>query len=104
EFIRVYRTRYDAFDAPLFLAGESYGVTRAAGVAEALESRGTEVRGVILLGLALPLGSIPAAMRTALGHPGLTIAAFTNHKLATDLQRDLGATVKQAETWAATDY
>ena len=30
EFIRVYRTRFDAFDAPLFLAGESYGVTRAA--------------------------------------------------------------------------
>jgi carboxypeptidase C (cathepsin A) len=104
ELIRVYRTRYDAFDAPLFLAGESYGVTRAAGVAEALESRGTEVRGVILLGLALPLGSIPPSMRTALGLPGLTIAAFTNRKLAPDLQRDFAATVTQAETWAGADY
>ena len=26
----LYRIRYNAFDAPLFLAGESYGVTRAA--------------------------------------------------------------------------
>jgi len=104
EFIRVYRTRYDAFDAPIFLAGESFGVTRAAGVADALETRGTEVRGVILLGLALPLGTMSPATRTALGLPGLTIAAFTQGKLSPDLQRDMMTTVKQAETWASGDY
>lgn len=104
EFIRVYRTRFDAFDAPIFLAGESYGVTRAAGVAEALEARGTDVRGVILLGLELPLGTMPASKRAALGLPTFTVAAFTNHKLAPDLQRDLDATMRQAEQWAARDY
>ena len=104
EFIRVYRTRFDAFDAPLFLAGESYGVTRAAGVAAALATRGTEVRGVILLGLALPLGSTSAAMQTALGLPSLAVAAFANGKLAPDLQRDLAATMKEAESWATTVY
>jgi carboxypeptidase C (cathepsin A) len=104
ELIRVYRTRFDAFDAPLFLAGESYGVTRAAGVAEALEMRGTEVKGVILLGLALPLGTMPPAIRTALGLPGLAVAAYTSRKLAPDLQRDLDATMRQAERWAADDY
>ena len=104
EFIRVYRTRFDALDAPLFLAGESYGVTRAAGVAEALEVRGTEVRGVILLGLALPLGSVPPTTRTALGLPNLTVAAFANGKLAPDLQRDLAATQKQVEVWSAGEY
>lgn len=104
EFIRVYRTRFDAFDSPLFLAGESYGVTRAAGVAAALEARGTEVRGVILLGLALPLGSLSAPMRTALGLPTLAIAAFVNGKLPSDLQRDLAATMQQAETWGSNEY
>ena len=104
ELIRVYRTRFDAFDAPLFLAGESYGVTRAAGVAAALESRGTTVRGVILLGLALPLGSTSPAMRTALGVPSLAVAAFTNGKLAPDLQQDLGRTMKEAESWAVNTY
>lgn len=104
ELIRVYRTRFDAFDAPLFLAGESYGVTRAAGVAAALESRGTTVRGVILLGLALPLGHSSTAMRTALGVPSLAVAAFTNGKLASDLQQDLGRTMKEAESWAVTTY
>ena len=104
ELIRVYRTRFDAFDAPLFLAGESYGVTRAAGVAAALESRGTTVRGVVLLGLALPLGSPPPAMRTALGVPSMAVAAFTNGKLAPDLQQDLGRTMKEAESWAVSTY
>jgi len=104
EFIRVYRTRFERLDSPLFLAGESYGVTRAAGVAEALAVRGTDVRGVILLGLALPLGSTPRAMRTALGLPTLTVAAFSNRKPEPQLQRDLDATIKQAEAWAVTDY
>ena len=104
EFIRVYRTRFDAFDAPLFLAGESYGVTRAAGVAAALEARGTHVGGVILLGLALPLGSMSPTTRTALGLPTLAIAAYANGKLPADLQRDLDATMQRAEAWASNDY
>ena len=44
------------------------------------------------------------ATRTALGLPGLTVAAFTNRKLAPDLQRDLDATIKEAESWAAGGY
>ena len=104
EFIRVYRTRFDAFDAPLFLAGESYGVTRASGVAEVLQTRGTDVRGVILLGLGLPLGTTPPELRTTLGLPSLTVAAQTHGKLAPDLQRDLATAQKAAETWAAGDY
>lgn len=104
EFIRAYRTRFDAHDAPLFLAGESYGVTRAAGVADALERRGSTVRGVVMIGLALPLGSMPDATRIALGLPTFTAAAFTNRKLAPELQRDLSATLRQAESWAETDY
>jgi carboxypeptidase C (cathepsin A) len=31
EFIRLYATRYDRWQSPKFLAGESYGGTRAAG-------------------------------------------------------------------------
>src|SRR5262249_13174628 len=30
EFIRVFRNRFEVWDSPIFLAGESYGVTRAA--------------------------------------------------------------------------
>ena len=32
EFIRLYLTRYRRWTSPLFLVGESYGTTRAAGL------------------------------------------------------------------------
>src|SRR5262245_35285233 len=104
EFIRVYRNRFEAWDAPLFLAGESYGVTRAAGVADALQRRRITVDGVILIGLALPLGQLTGELRTALMLPTFTAAAFVNKKLAPELQSDLQATLRQAETWARTQY
>ncbi len=104
EFIRVYRNRFDANDAPLVLAGESYGVTRAAGVADALERRGTRVAGTILIGLALPLGNLDANQRTALNVPTYTATAFANKKLGRDLQTDLPSALRQAEAWASTRY
>lgn len=104
EFIRVYRNRFEAWDAPLFLTGESYGVIRAAGVAEVLQRRRIAVDGVILIGLAPPLGQLTAEMRTALMLPTYTAAAFANKKLAPELQSDLEATLRQAEEWARNEY
>jgi carboxypeptidase C (cathepsin A) len=104
EFIRVYRNRYQAWEAPLFLAGESYGVIRAAGVADVLERRGINVNGVILIGLALPLGQLTSEQRTALQLPTWTAAAWVNRKLAPELQSDLQTTLRQAEAWAQGDY
>ena len=39
EFIRMYITRYERWSSPLFLLGESYGTTRAAGIAGYLAIR-----------------------------------------------------------------
>jgi carboxypeptidase C (cathepsin A) len=104
EFIRVYRNRFEAWDSPVFLAGESYGVTRAAGVASVLERRGITVAGVVLIGLALPLGQMSGEMRTALMLPTYTAAAHANHKLPPDLQRDLQGALEQSRTWASNEY
>jgi carboxypeptidase C (cathepsin A) len=104
RFIGLWRARYSSAGAPLFLAGESYGVTRAANVADILESQGTRVRGVILMGLEPPVGHISDTLRAALAVPSYTVAAFTHHKLAPELQHDLRATMEQAERWASVDY
>lgn len=104
EFIRVYRNRYQTWTAPLFLAGESYGVIRAAGVADVLQRRNINVNGVILIGLALPLGQLTNEQRAALALPTWTAAAWVNKKLAPELQGDLQTTLRQAETWAQGDY
>ena len=104
EFIRMYRNRFEAWDAPVFLAGESFGVTRAAGVADVLERRGIPVSGAILIGLALPLGQLTAEQRIALNVPTYTAAAFTHKKLPSNLQTDLQAALRKAEAWAASRY
>jgi carboxypeptidase C (cathepsin A) len=105
EFIRLYRTRFDAFDAPLFIAGESYGVTRASLVADALERRRTNLSGVILLSGGFPLSETPPVLRNALSLPTLTAAAFINRKLPSDLQSgDLLKALHAAESYAQTEY
>ena len=106
EFIRVYRLRFDAWDAPLFIVGHSYGTTRAMAMSEMLVRRGIDVRGVSLLsgGFSIGQAPLPPGFDTALAVPGMTAAAFFHSKLAPDLQRDLDATLKKAEAWAQNDY
>ncbi len=58
EFIRLYLSRYQRWSSPLFLAGESYGTTRAAGLAGHLVDRGIGFNGIILISTALDLRPI----------------------------------------------
>src|SRR6202008_123010 len=58
EFIRLYITRYDRWPSPLFILGESYGTTRAAGIAGALADRGISFNGITLLSTAIDFGTL----------------------------------------------
>ncbi len=50
DFIRLYTTRYRRWSSPKFLAGESYGTTRAAGLVNYLQERhGMYLNGVMLV-------------------------------------------------------
>ena len=105
EFVRVYLTRFDAWDAPLFLAGESFGAWRASGVAETLERQRIRVAGVMLISGGIQVGMVlDEETRTALFIPTRAAAAFHHRKLAADLQTDLPTTLRQAEEWALTEY
>ena len=53
EFIRLFLARYGRWTSPLFLAGESYGTTRAAGLAGYLVDHGIAFNGIILASSAL---------------------------------------------------
>src|SRR6185503_14505242 len=106
EVIRLYRLRFDAMLAPLFIVGHSYGTTRAMGVADALERRGIHLAGVALLsgGFAVGQPALSPELTTALGVPGMTAAAFYHKKLAPDLQANLQSTLEKAEAWAQSEY
>ena len=50
EFIRLYLTRHERWLSPKYIAGESYGTTRAAALAQRLQGRhGVFLNGVILV-------------------------------------------------------
>lgn len=111
EFIRAFRVRWSVGRsggravAPIYLAGESYGAWRAAGVAEALEQRGVRVAGVILISGGLGMGQVaPDAIRTALFVPARTAAAFYHRTLGPELLHDEQSTLREAQEWALSVY
>ncbi len=58
EFIRLYLTRYRRWASPLYLTGESYGTTRAAGLAGDLVDQGITFNGIVLISTVLDFGAI----------------------------------------------
>lgn len=106
EMIRIYRTRLDAFDQPLFIGGESYGTTRAMEVAAALARRRTPLDGVILISGGYSVGQqVPGPLARALQVPYFTAMAHYHKRLPADLQalsRD--EAVSRATAWARTEY
>jgi carboxypeptidase C (cathepsin A) len=110
DFIRIYLTKYNRWDSPKFLAGESYGTTRAAGLADHLqENVGVSLNGVILVSTVLNFAVLSPGggndLPFPLYLPTYTAAAWQHKKLPTDLQNaDLAKTLKEVEAFAAGDY
>ena len=108
EFIRLYLTRYERWNSPLFLFGESYGTTRAAGIAGYLADRGVSFNGITLLSIALSFQTLDDTKVNDLPYP-LLIPSFTmiagyHHKLPPDLGGDLTKARQESEQWAASEY
>jgi carboxypeptidase C (cathepsin A) len=108
EFIRLYLTRNERWSSPLFLAGESYGTTRAAGVAGRLVDKGIVFNGLILVSSVLNFSTISFAPGNDLPYafflPTYSATAWHHRKLAPEPGRDLAATLAEVEQWAATGY
>lgn len=105
EFIRVYRTRFDAWDSPVYLMGESYGTWRASGAAAAMEENGEHIAGVILISGGISVGPLATPeMRAALFLPQRIATAAYHHRLAPDVQRDTARAMREAENWGRNVY
>jgi carboxypeptidase C (cathepsin A) len=108
EFIRLYLTRYERWSSPLFLVGESYGTTRAAGLAGHLIDRGIAFNGVVLVSAILSFQTARFDFGNDLPYvlflPTYTATAWYHKKLAADLQQNLRKTLDEVERWATTEY
>jgi carboxypeptidase C (cathepsin A) len=108
EFIRMYIDRNNRELSPLFIAGESYGTFRAAGLAGYLIDRGIAFNGIVLIGTTLNLETIWSRsddLVYQLQLPTQAADAYYHKKVAADLQRkDLKSFLKEVEGFAMGEY
>jgi carboxypeptidase C (cathepsin A) len=108
EFMRLYVTRNNRELSPLFIAGESYGTFRAAGLAGYLVDRGLAFNGLVLVGTTLNLETIWSRsddLVYELEFPTYAADAWYHHKVAPEFQKkDLKSFVKDAENFATGEY
>src|SRR5229473_4082203 len=109
EFIRLYATRNKRWSSPKFLAGESYGTTRAAGLSGYLQQHfGMYLNGIVLVSSILnfetaefdPGNDLPYLLYL----PSYTAIAWYHKKLPPDLQGDLQKAIDESRKYAAGEY
>ncbi|MGI9103139.1 MAG: S10 family peptidase [Terriglobales bacterium] len=109
EFIRMFLTRNQRWTSPLFLAGESYGTTRAAGLSGYLIDRGIPLNGITLISSVLNFQTLSFARGNDLAYtaflPTYTMTAQYHKKLPPDLQNmDSAKLLAESLHWAETGY
>ncbi len=108
EFIRLYLTRYDRWLSPKFLAGESYGTTRAAGLSEHLLSHGIDLNGIVFISSVLDWATISHSGNNDVPYivflPSFTATAAYHKKLDAELMKDRNKTQAEVQSWAVTEY
>jgi carboxypeptidase C (cathepsin A) len=109
DFITRYVTVNGRWNSPKFLLGESYGTTRSAGLANALDERGMPLNGVVLVSSWLDgyvdFGNPPFAMdiQYELFLPTMAATAWYHDKVP-NKPADLSAFVQQVREFALGDY
>ena len=110
EFIRLYCSRYGRWSSPKFLIGESYGTTRASGLAgHLLERYGMYLNGVMLVSCALDFQVLRFDPGNDLPHvlflPTYAASAWYHRRLPPDLQkRPLARLIREVEEFAGNEY
>lgn len=110
EFIRLYCSRYGRWASPKYLIGESYGTTRASGLANHLIERyGMYLNGVMLVSCALDFQVLRFDPGNDLPHvlflPTYAATAWYHKRLPADLQKKpLRKVLDEVEAFAGGDY
>ena len=90
QFIRLWTTRYGRWASPKFLAGESYGTTRAAGLSGWLNEQDFYLNGIVLVSSILNFETTSFDTANDLAYilflPTYTAIGWYHHKLSPDLQ------------------
>ena len=109
-FIRLYCSRYGRWSSPKYLIGESYGTTRASGLAgHLIERYGMYLNGVMLISVALDFQTFrfdaTNDLPPVLFLPTYAATAWYHKRLAPELQKKkLRALLDEVEAFARGEY
>jgi carboxypeptidase C (cathepsin A) len=108
-FIKAYMTKYERGASPTYIAGLSYGTTRAASLAKYLQTKGgVKLAGVVLLSVVLDFQTIEFVpgndMPYGLFLPTYTAAAFHHNKLDKSWAGDLATALEESQHFANGAY
>ncbi len=109
-FIQLYTTRHERWASPKFIAGESYGTTRAAGLSSLLQEKyGMYLNGLMLFSTALDFSTFRFIDGHDLAHvlflPTYAATAWHHKKLDKSLQKKpLRAVLDEVEQFAEGEY
>ncbi len=109
DFIRLWTTRYSRWSSPKYIAGESYGTTRAAGLSGYLQRQGMYLNGIVLISSILNFGTAGFDSGNDLPYilflPTYAATAWYHHKLPADLQtKSVDQVAAEAERFALGEY
>lgn len=109
EFIRLYTVKYGRWASPKFLAGESYGTTRAAGLSGYLQDKfNMYINGISLISSILNFQTARFEKGNDLPYPlflpTYTAIAWYHKKIAKEYQSDLQKTLREVENFALNEY
>lgn len=109
QLIRLWTTRHNRWGSPKYLAGESYGTTRAAGLAGWLHDEGFYLNGIMLISSILNFGTARFDSGNDLAYilflPTYTATAWYHKRLPADLQqRPLEVVLAESERFALGEY
>ncbi len=108
EFVRLYLQKNSRWTSPVYLAGESYGTTRAAGLSGYLVDHGIALNGIVLISTILNFETVSFGVGNDLPYilylPTYAETAAFHQKLAPELEKDREALRQEVEKFAAGDY
>ena len=109
EFIRLYLGRNERWMSPLFLVGESYGTTRAAGLSNWLFDHGMALNGISLISTVMNFQTVRFSnnndMPLVLILPSYATTAWYHKKLSPALQsKSVDQVAQEARLFAANEY
>jgi len=108
QFIHSYITENDRWRSPLFVAGESYGGIRGAGLADSLWRDGIALNGLVSISGVMNYALISQGKGNDLPYitylPSETATAFYHHRLKGGLQSNFDRAIAESEEFASGEY